>query len=358
MPALAARMTTRSSASCRGSSARSSSTSASSSPARRAASSRRASSSTRRACSRSTRRSTSTRVRAHLDGDPAICAGGADGGPDRRAAAARALPLAGRAAQHDASRPRPCTPAAATTSTPRSSTCSSRMVRPPSPSGAFAMNEPSVADATPRGADLPFRPIAELRPRARARRAARSRRSSTTTRHARLRRARRADGPRRRVPAARRRRAPGEAIAICAATRRATRRSSSARCAPASSSRRSPPSVDAGELSRRCSPTRRRACSSSMPQRSTRSAAAPTAERCRRASRSTARRAPAPPFDAWLAAARAARRSRSTIRPEMAVQHHLFVGHDRHAEGHRPAARHALVARDARRPLRLRRATR
>ena len=39
--------------------------------------------------------------------------------------------------------------------------------------------------------------------------------------------------------------------------------------------------------------------------------------------------------------------------PRDGVQHHLFVGNDRHAEGHRPAARHALDARDARRPLRL-----
>ena len=37
----------------------------------------------------------------------------------------------------------------------------------------------------------------------------------------------------------------------------------------------------------------------------------------------------------------------------VAVQHHLFVRHDRHAEGHRAVARHALVARRARRGLRV-----
>ncbi len=49
-------------------------------------------------------------------------------------------------------------------------------------------------------------------------------------------------------------------------------------------------------------------------------------------------------FDDWLAAAgqRAARRRDP---PRDGVQHHLFVGDDRHAEGHRPAARHALDAR-------------
>ena len=57
-------------------------------------------------------------------------------------------------------------------------------------------------------------------------------------------------------------------------------------------------------------------------------------------------------FDDWLAPAGSAPKA-VEIRAEMAVQHHLFVGHDRHAQGHRPAARHALDARHARRPLRL-----
>ena len=50
------------------------------------------------------------------------------------------------------------------------------------------------------------------------------------------------------------------------------------------------------------------------------------------------------PFDDWLAPATA--RPDAGRRPaRMAVQHHLFVRHDRAAEGHRAVARDALGAR-------------
>ncbi len=59
------------------------------------------------------------------------------------------------------------------------------------------------------------------------------------------------------------------------------------------------------------------------------------------------------PFERWLAP-RGQHAAAGRDPPRDAVQHHLLVGNDRDAEGNRPAARHALDARDARRPLRLR----
>ena len=143
--------------------------------------------------------------------------------------------------------------------------------------------------------------------------------------------------------------APGDAIAICAVNSTALRGDLPRRAARR---RRRRAARRVGRRRRafaRCSPTPARACCSSTPA-PTRSSAA-TTPACRAASRSTAgarhrRSTPGSP-------PRAARRTPVEIAPEMAVQHHLFVGDDRHAEGHRPAARHALDARDARRPLRL-----
>ena len=51
-------------------------------------------------------------------------------------------------------------------------------------------------------------------------------------------------------------------------------------------------------------------------------------------------------FEAWLAP-EGARPAAVRIEPDGSVQHHLFIGHDRHAEGHRPIASHALDSRAA-----------
>ena len=62
-----------------------------------------------------------------------------------------------------------------------------------------------------------------------------------------------------------------------------------------------------------------------------------------RASRSTARRRrPRLRRTGWRP--RAAGPRRSSSQPDWAIQHHLFLGHDRHAQGHRAAARDALGA--------------
>ena len=64
-------------------------------------SSRRGSSSTRRALRALDPAVDIDAIRANLDTIPAVCRGGAGGRTDRRAAAARTLPLAGVAPQHD-----------------------------------------------------------------------------------------------------------------------------------------------------------------------------------------------------------------------------------------------------------------
>ena len=117
---------------------------------------------------------------------------------------------------------------------------------------------------------------------------------------------------------------------------RATPRSSSARCAPASRSRRwrrrsTPQSlrVDA----RRCA-----ARKLLFVDAAARDALGAVERRAvpRVALDGSARRARA--FDDLARARRRSARSRSSIEPELAVQHHLFVGHDRHAQGHRAVA--------------------
>ena len=289
-------------------------------------------------------------VRTALAAIAAVCAGGAPAGADRHALAARALPLAGRAAQHDhpdLGRPhRPLRrPRRRARSSARADGAAADAFR------ALAMNAASTPPPTAVavGADLPFRSIAELDPRACAARRRASpalvdstaARSTTASLDALMDRvARVACSATASRPASRSRSAPS--------TRRATQRSSSARCAPASSSRRSLHRSRRRAFAR-CSPTPARACSSSTP--------APTRARRRR------RRRPAAPHLARrqgarhrlrrLARRRGQRAARRRDPPRDGVQHHLFVGDDRHAEGHRPAARHALDARDARRPLRL-----
>ena len=126
------------------------------------------------------------------------------------------------------------------------------------------------------------------------------------------------------------------------ARRSSTRRCSSARCAPAWPWRRWR-RARRRRSSRRCSTTPARATCFSTP---------PSAGAARRRGRSMPppRRvaldasAAGRALDDWLAPAGRESARRSTIEPAVAVQHHLFVGHDRHAQGHRAAARDALGA--------------
>ena len=167
--------------------------------------------------------------------------------------------------------------------------------------------------------------------------------------------ARRADGPRRRRPAARRRRCRARRSRSAPQLGRAMRRSSSAPCAPASSSRRSPRRSRRRAFAAHARRLPAPGCCSSTRARPRWSAT--RGERAAASSRSTRSAGPRLRRLARPGRQRAAAGRRS--RPDMAVQHHLFVGHDRHAEGHRPAAR-ACAGRTSMRGgrLRLRRRTR
>ena len=188
-------------------------------------------------------------------------------------------------------------------------------------------------------ADSDFRNIADL-DRATTRGPARAaRRWSQGDDSADLGRTRRADGPRRRGAAARRRRAGRHRADLCGAM---TPRLAAVFLGALRAGAAVAPlahSVTPRDLRRRCAATP--APAPAVRRRRTRRRCSPTATRARCVSLDGL--APGTAFDDWLAPA-GARPAPVEVQPDDAVQHHLFVGNDRHAEGHRAAARDALAA--------------
>ena len=164
------------------------------------------------------------------------------------------------------------------------------------------------------------------------RRRGRSSRRWCRRRAAHLRAARRADGSRRACAAARRRARRATRSRCAASRRRCRRRCSWAGCAPARGGAAGALG-HAGRLSPRCCAMRDArllfvdaAAAALVPAEATARCIALDAG------------APGTAFDDWLAP------PGTTPQPVdcqagLAVQHHLLVGHDRHAEGHRAAAR-------------------
>ena len=137
---------------------------------------------------------------------------------------------------------------------------------------------------------------------------------------------------------------PGESIAICAPDLAALR-SDLSRCA--ARRRRGGAAGVVGDAAELRVDARR--CASALPVHrfvGARRARPRSSPRCPASRWTAVRRATS--LDDWLLPA--GQRPQPVDDPtRLAVQHHLFVRDDRHAEGHRPVARHALVARRARR---------